>query len=165
MLSQKAKLDSALHLVEYFEFLGPLLEYNTSIYEADLHVSKSVGRRHGNNKPEQVCLTILTKVRVQRDLSLANPVSARNSRPFTHSPQVCCRRVWHKARRDINFIFVIPRLRCRKPLWRRDVWRNLRFAGRAHGQQGPRARSRTSALSGVRRCGLDGDLDQSNFSL
>jgi hypothetical protein len=55
-------------MLEYFDFLGPLIEYNTSIYEADIHVSKTVGRRHGNNKVEQVCLTILRKVRRSDDL-------------------------------------------------------------------------------------------------
>lgn len=60
-LVQKPKIDSAYRVPDYYNFLGPLLLYNTSVYEATLKPAKALGKK-GNNKLEQVSKTIVVKV-------------------------------------------------------------------------------------------------------
>lgn len=47
----------------YYEFLGALRDFNTSIYEGSIKELKRIAKQHGNNKAQQVCRTILTRVR------------------------------------------------------------------------------------------------------
>lgn len=73
---QRPKFDSALHVPKYIENLGPILEYNTSIYEGDLPVNKRIGREHSNHHVDQVSRTIITKVCLP---ALATPLILINS--------------------------------------------------------------------------------------
>ena len=58
---QKAKLDSSCLVVEYYNNLGPLQDYNTAPYEAKLSIAKNIGHK-SNNKLNEVAKTITIKV-------------------------------------------------------------------------------------------------------
>lgn len=57
-------MDSALHVPQYIEDLGCILEYNTSIYEAELGVNKRIAREHSNRHTDELGKIILTRVRI-----------------------------------------------------------------------------------------------------
>lgn len=59
---QKPKLDSATRVPEYFSFLGSLLDYNTSIYEAQISPSKKISQRNSNHKTMEMAKSIAKKV-------------------------------------------------------------------------------------------------------
>lgn len=67
---KRPKFDSAIHVPAYIVQLGPVIEYNTSIFEGDLGVSKRIGREHTNHH-EVSYKTITLRVRCfQRSSSL-----------------------------------------------------------------------------------------------
>lgn len=96
---KRPKFDSALHVPDYIDFLGYLLEYNTSIFEGDIRYSKKIGKEHTNHHRDQVCKTILTKVwRIRTpilftysssDMSLISSMNSTRPLYCQHQNPVC----------------------------------------------------------------------------